>query len=148
MQLLFNSPQWLTFAQTCDGKLVILGNCTFTQEKGRRKHPVPLLNLTFPGHEFVILCQSRLYTSLSCPCSSNYTLVYYHRHSPSSMRFYSLDILRLDWESETTDRSKRSVHPTSIPHDFTVIRKSENLPGLNSTVISHVNLHCSILYEH
>ncbi|TFK35817.1 N-acetylglucosaminyl transferase component-domain-containing protein [Crucibulum laeve] len=88
-------PQWDTLIRSCGREPVILGVCEFEHNATKKGLKVPELKLSVPIHS-----------------SNGYTIIFYHRHSPDTLRFYSLDILRLEGISSPS-ASTSTPTPTS-----------------------------------
>ncbi|KAJ7479897.1 N-acetylglucosaminyl transferase component-domain-containing protein [Mycena latifolia] len=108
-----NRSQWSRLREFCSGDPIILGECTFTRGN-RTWHP----SLELTGIE-------------------NYTIIYYHRHTATSLRFYSLETLEPDTEASPSHKARNAAYAASLEHDFT--RRHPNSGGMNDVVINQFN---------
>lgn len=113
------SPQWRHSVQACGNDPTILGKCTFERTRGLRQVPVP--SLAFEGIK-------------------SYSLIYYSRHATNSLRFYSLNVLKLD-PTERSDKPRQSQHSASSEFDFTRPRRPGVSGGIDDTVVNQVRAH-------
>ncbi|KAJ7112892.1 N-acetylglucosaminyl transferase component-domain-containing protein [Mycena epipterygia] len=97
--------------ESCGGDLVVLGECKFG---AGNRHP-----------------------SLELSGSEDYTIIYYHRHAATSLRFYSLETLEPGAEVSPTQKARNAAFATSLEHDFT--RPARNSSGINDVVINQFN---------
>ncbi|KAJ7805273.1 N-acetylglucosaminyl transferase component-domain-containing protein [Mycena leptocephala] len=67
-----------------------------------------------------------------------YTIIYYHRHAASSLRFYSLETLEPPAEVSATQKARNAAYATSLEHDFTRPHP-HNSGGINGVVINQFN---------
>jgi len=117
LQTLYQSVPWRFLAASCGSELVIIGTCEFSQERGVLCLPIPVLKLQTP---------------------IDYTLVYYHRHSSHTLRFYTLDGLRLDAVSRP-DVAEGSTYLPSSQHDFTAPKTTHFTSSINDVIINQFN---------
>ncbi|KAJ7487199.1 N-acetylglucosaminyl transferase component-domain-containing protein [Mycena galericulata] len=104
--------QYPRLAAACGGNPVVLGTCSF--ERASRN---PTLKLHFGIEE--------------------YTVIYYHRHAATSLRFYSLENVESREEMPAVHRTRDGAYTTAREHDFT--RPARNSGGINSVVINQFN---------
>ncbi|KAK7018510.1 N-acetylglucosaminyl-phosphatidylinositol gpi1 [Favolaschia claudopus] len=106
-------PDWTRRSQYC-GTPVILGKCTF---KGQHRREDPSLELN--------------------GALVNPTVIYYHRHASSSLRFYSLENTKPTAEVSATEKARNAAFAQSLQHDFS--RRKRRKGGINNVVINQFN---------
>ncbi|RDB21717.1 N-acetylglucosaminyl-phosphatidylinositol biosynthetic protein gpi1 [Hypsizygus marmoreus] len=112
-----DSLQWRLLATSCGSEPIILGTCRFNQKNGGHSPTVPKLKLL----DLV-----------------DYILIYYTRHHSNTLRFYSLDVLRLD-ATNRPDVAHGSAYLPSAQHDFTAPMAMHFHSGINHTAINQFN---------
>ncbi|KAJ7199594.1 N-acetylglucosaminyl transferase component-domain-containing protein [Mycena pura] len=110
------NTQWSRFAEMC-GNSVLLGKCTFPRCEPHFRRPL-----------------------LEWQEIEEYTIIYYHRHSATSLRFYSLETPKRDMADVPSRQTARtSALASSLEHDFTRTRRPHNFGGINEVVINQFN---------
>ncbi|KAF8646007.1 hypothetical protein AX16_007433 [Volvariella volvacea WC 439] len=104
---LINTPRWHIASRIGAGSLQVLGTCAFDSA----------------GH-----LSFKFFSVRQDDCH----LIYYHRHPPESLRFYSLEGLRLD-AAERTGRSKRDPFAELLQFDFAQPSPRNEGGGLNQS---------------
>ncbi|GLB42793.1 putative N-acetylglucosaminyl transferase component (Gpi1) [Lyophyllum shimeji] len=117
LQALYHSVQWRYLATACQSEPAIIGACEFFVKEGERHLAIPVLKLRTP---------------------IDYTLIYYHRHHSHTLRFYSLDGLKLDVVNRP-DETKRSAYLPSAQHDFTAPKTAYFTSSINEVIINQFN---------
>ncbi|KAF5378146.1 hypothetical protein D9615_007634 [Tricholomella constricta] len=117
LQALHHSVQWRFLATSCGGDPIILGTCEFMERKAGRGLSLPVLKLRTP---------------------IDYTLIYYYRHQSSTLRFYTLDDLRLD-ATNRPDALEGSAYLPSSQHDFTAPNTAQFTSSIDDVVINQFN---------
>jgi hypothetical protein len=128
LQTIGHSPRWEQLKKLCGSEPKILGTC----KEGAHRPILQFLNsLTLMYVQSHISQVDSQFDRDNSDCM----LVYYYRHRPSTLRFYTLDILRLD-AADRPDVTKGSDYLPSSEHDFTAPRKPQGQSGLNGIVIN------------
>ncbi|KAF7334402.1 N-acetylglucosaminyl-phosphatidylinositol biosynthetic protein gpi1 [Mycena venus] len=110
-----SSAEWTRLSPSCGGKPVVLGKCRFNQRNSREP---PSLELTGLKSEI-------------------YTVIYYHRHPVTSLRFYSLETVEPEAEISTNQKARNAAFATSLKHDFA--KNSHKDGSINGVVINQFN---------
>ncbi|KAJ6629933.1 N-acetylglucosaminyl transferase component-domain-containing protein [Mycena sp. CBHHK59/15] len=112
---LYTSSEWARLSDACAGRPVLLGKCNFGPWEYSR-HP----SLDFRDLE-------------------GYNIIYYHRHTATSLRFYSLETAELGTDASPSHKTRNSMYSTSLEHDFTRARRPESASGMSDVVINRFN---------
>ncbi|KAJ6468427.1 N-acetylglucosaminyl transferase component-domain-containing protein [Mycena sanguinolenta] len=107
-------PDWTRLSLSWGGKPVIIGKCSFNQAD---RHENPSLELN--------------------GLTSDYTIIYYHRHAAPSLRFYSLENVQPDAEVSASQKARNAAFTASLQHDFS--RTTRHSGGINGVVINQFN---------
>ncbi|KAJ7652255.1 N-acetylglucosaminyl transferase component-domain-containing protein [Mycena rosella] len=66
-----------------------------------------------------------------------YTIIYYHRHAATSLRFYTLEMLEPDAETSAAQKARNAAYAASLAHNFT--GRPSGAGGMNYVVINQFN---------
>ncbi|PBK61009.1 Gpi1-domain-containing protein [Armillaria solidipes] len=106
-------PEYRSLRNACGEDPVIFGK--FTCER-KQKITVPIFHFPVP---------------------KDYIVVYYYRHLPTTLRFYSLEALRLDYHAQEPHSASVSTEPSAL--DYAAFRVSASSPGINDIVVDQFN---------